>query len=311
MHRLALVLALGSAACTEHAPSFGRLTLSDGGTTEPLVEGESSGGGSTGGSGGSTGTTDASTGSGTDTGAGTSGASISGGGADAGTTGAAASSNSGDTSGDETTGGTKPFCGDGVVNQDFEECDIPSPDPEGPCTATCQRARVIFVLSISVQGKLGGLQGADAYCRSQAVKAKMADPDSPIQDPGNFKALLSSSTETFFGRHLRGNGPYRLVNGLTVSDSFNQLFSDPLQNPINVDEFSHTREISVWTATTKDGPPYPGVNFCNDWTSVKGSSSQGHSTYTDQSWIELPDWVAGQPTETCANESALYCVEQQ
>lgn len=45
MHRLALVLALGSAACTEHAPSFGRLSLSDGGTTEPLT-GDSSGGGS-------------------------------------------------------------------------------------------------------------------------------------------------------------------------------------------------------------------------------------------------------------------------
>lgn len=43
MRRLALVLALGSAACTEHAPSFGRLSLSDGGTTEPLT-GDSSGG---------------------------------------------------------------------------------------------------------------------------------------------------------------------------------------------------------------------------------------------------------------------------
>ena len=43
MPRLALILALGAAACTEHAPSFGRLTLSDGGTTEPLT-GDSSGG---------------------------------------------------------------------------------------------------------------------------------------------------------------------------------------------------------------------------------------------------------------------------
>lgn len=36
MRRLALVLALGSAACTEHAPSFGRLTLSDDDSTGTL-----------------------------------------------------------------------------------------------------------------------------------------------------------------------------------------------------------------------------------------------------------------------------------
>jgi len=213
--------------------------------------------------------------------------------------------------GDSSTTGFLAFCGDGVINQDFEECDIPSPDPEGPCTAVCQRERIIFVLSISVNGKLSGLQGADAYCKSQATMAMKTDPLSPIKDPNNFKALLSSSKETVFERHFRGEGPYRLVNGLTVSDSFTALFTAPLQNPINVDEFGHTRDIPVWTATTIDGLPYPGINFCGDWESAEGSSSWGLSYATDSDWIDVGDEVIDNPTSYCYADLALYCLEQE
>ncbi|HEY0132581.1 MAG TPA: hypothetical protein VGB85_00840 [Nannocystis sp.] len=213
--------------------------------------------------------------------------------------------------GDSSTTGSSAFCGDGVINQDFEECDVPSPDPEGPCTAVCQRERIIFVLSISVKGNLSGLQGADAYCKSQATMAMKADPSSPIKDPNNFKALLSSSKETVFERHFRGEGPYRLVNGLTVSDSFDALFTPPLQNPINVDEFGHTRNIAVWTATTIDGQPYPGIDFCSDWESNKGSSSYGWSDAIDSTWIDAGDEVIDNPTTDCYDNSALYCVEQE
>ncbi|HEY0137511.1 MAG TPA: hypothetical protein VGB85_25680, partial [Nannocystis sp.] len=107
---------------------------------------------------------------------------------------------------DEGTTGMAPFCGDGVVNQDFEECDDGSPNPDGPCSPLCQRERIIFVLSLKLNGKLSGLQGADAYCRSQASKAQEADPASPIKDAKNFKALLPSSTESIFERHFRGEG---------------------------------------------------------------------------------------------------------
>ena len=206
------------------------------------------------------------------------------------------------------TTGLAPFCGDGIVNQDFEECDDGSPNPDGPCSPLCQRERIIFVLSLKLNGKLSGLQGADAYCRSQASKAQEADPASPIKDAKNFKALLPSSTETIFERHFRGEGRYRLINGLTVSYGFNRLFSEPLQVAINVDEFGQTHNTSVWTASTADGQPYPGVDFCGDWSGVKGSASRGRSDRMDAWWIEVP---LGQPTMDCAENWALYCVEQQ
>ena len=227
------------------------------------------------------------------------------------TTGSETTASTGDTAGEGSSTGSAAFCGDGVINQDFEECDVPSPDPaEGPCTATCKRSRIIFVLSLSLKGDMNGLQGADAYCKSQAVKAKKADPSSALQGAGTFKALLSTSKETVFERHFQGEGPYRLVNGLTVSDSFKALFSEPLQTPINVDEFGLTREIPVWTGTDIDGSPYPGIDFCGDWTSDEGSSNSGYSKFIEM-WIDVGDEVADNPSTDCYSGNALYCVEQE
>ncbi len=209
---------------------------------------------------------------------------------------------------DGTTTAATPFCGDGIVDPDTEECDDASPSADGPCSPLCKRERIIFVLSLDLHGKMSGLQGADAYCRLQAFKAQQADLSSPIKDAKNFKALLPSSKETIFSRHFHGEGRYRLINGLTISDSFAQLFSEPLENAINVDEFGQTRNTGVWTALTANGQPYPGVNFCNDWTSVMGSASSGWSPSTDAEWLE--DSVA-QPLMHCTYNFALYCVEQR
>jgi len=226
------------------------------------------------------------------------------------TTGSATTASTGDTGGGGSTTGPGVFCGDGVINQDFEECDVPSPDPEGPCTATCQRSRIIFALSLSLQGNMNGLQGADAYCKSQAVKARQADPSSALHGAGTFQALLSTSKETVFERHFQGAGPYRLVNGLTVSNSFKALFNEPLQNTINVDEFGHTRDDGVWTGTDIDGSPYPGIDFCGDWTSNEGSSNFGFSDVIE--WcIDAGDEVFGNPVTPCYDEFAVYCVEEE
>ena len=221
------------------------------------------------------------------------------------------SGSTGDVADDSTSTGSAAFCGDGVINQDFEECDVPGPaDPEGPCTATCQRSRIIFALSLSLNGNMNGLQGADAYCKSQAVKAKKADPSSALQSAGTFKALLSTSKETVFDRHFQGEGPYRLVNGLTVSNSFKALFSEPLQTVINVDEFGLTRDVLVWTGTDGDGWPYPGIDFCGDWTDDEGSSNYGFSDVIDM-WIDVGDEVIDNPNTPCYANRAVYCVEQE
>ena len=222
-----------------------------------------------------------------------------------------ASSTSGadETTGAASTGGTTPFCGDGVVNQAFEECDDGNFDSTDRCAITCQRVRLVFVTSTRLQGKMSGLQGADAYCKSLALAAKQDEVDSPIEDPGNFKALLSTSTQTIWERHFVGKGPYKLVNGLMVSDSFTALFNAPLQNPINVDERSQVQHANVWTGADIDGSPFPGIDFCADWTSEDGSNTYGNSDEISNRWIYAANEY--NPESNCDSERPIYCLEQE
>ncbi len=209
-----------------------------------------------------------------------------------------------------TTATWQPFCGDGHVDPDLlEECD--DGEVVSDTCVLCQRPRLIFLTSTLLKGgKINGLTGADAYCRSLALKAQQEVPDSPIVDPTNFKALLSSSTESIADRHFFGKGPYRLVNGLTVADKFADLFNGtPLINPINVNERSETMHNFVWTGTAVDGTPYPGITFCGDWNDVDGTANFGDSDAVDAGWIDLD--IVLNPDSDCTGNRPIYCAEQE
>ena len=212
------------------------------------------------------------------------------------------------TTADTTSMGEVPVCGDGVVGPS-EDCDDANADETDRCTSTCKTIRLIFVTSVRLQGNINGLVNADANCKSLAFKAMMADPGSRITNASNFKALLATSTQTVFDRHFPGQGPYQLVNGLRVSDSFAQLFSEPHYNPVNVDERSMTQSTGVWTGLTADGQSFPGVNYCNDWTTTLGTSSFGDTDFVDGWWLYID--VIGNPTIDCGDEFAIYCLEQE
>ncbi len=223
------------------------------------------------------------------------------------------SSESTDASGESSSGssstGAAGSCGDGIVDAQ-EECDDGNADETDRCTSTCKTIRLIFVTSVRLQGNINGLVNADANCKSLAAKEMLANPGTRITNASNFKALLATSTQTIFDRHFPGQGPYQLVNGLRVSDSFAQLFSEPHHNPINVDERSMTQSTGVWTGLAADGQSFPGVNYCNDWTTTQGSTSYGDTDFVDGWWL----FVAGaidNPTTDCFSEFALYCLEQE
>lgn len=210
---------------------------------------------------------------------------------------------SSDSSSEDDTSPT-PFCGDGVVDAPDEECDAP-PESTESCVH-CKKVRLIFVTSVRLSGEtINGLTGADSRCKSLANDAKLADPGSPIKDPGNFLALLSTSTVPAVSRHFPGEGPYRLVNGLQVSHSFAALFMDPLENTITVDERSQTQTGPVWTGTNLEGGRYPGIDFCGDWKDSYGTANYGYNEALDAGWIHL-----GVDTD-CLSERPIYCIEQE
>lgn len=231
--------------------------------------------------------------------------------------GGSTSTGSGGESSGSSGGGTEgaaPYCGDGRVDVDWgEECDAGEAVSDG--CVLCKRARRIFLTSALLRGgEIGGLAGADAQCQALALRAMQEVKGSPIVDPTNFKALLSTGSETIAERHFMGEGPYLLMNGSRVSRSFAGLFNtrtnnEPLERPINVDERGKGLHAPVWTGTDIDGSPYPGVDHCGDWQDVQGSANFGHSDEVDSGWIHLVN--AYNPTGDCYGAKPIYCVEQR
>ena len=187
-----------------------------------------------------------------------------------------------------------------VINADIEfyvQClatsseVIPAPDPHPVFLA--------FVTSTQYTGSLGGLAGADAKCQVEADAAGL---------PGTYKAWLSDLTESPATRFYHSLGGYLQVNGTVVADSWADLTSGSLQQPIMVTaDGSHVGE-AVWTGTRAEGHS-GAINIqknCNNWTSADGSY-RGVTVFTYTSDYQ---WTFSN-TESCNNIRNLYCFQQE
>ena len=78
----------------------------------------------------------------------------------------------------------------------------------------------VFVTSQSHNGDFGGLTGADAFCQSLALTAGLS---------GTYKAWLSDTTGSPATRFAQASVPYRLVDGTTIANDWNDLTDGTIQ----------------------------------------------------------------------------------
>lgn len=165
----------------------------------------------------------------------------------------------------------------------------------GPCT--------VFVTSTKVSGNLGGVTGADATCQAAAVSAGLS---------GTYRAWLSDPVNSPTTRFIRSTGPYRLVNGTVIADSWSDLTDGtPLRAAINVTETggAHSGDNAGWSNTGADGNPLPpgatGEGNCVNWTSASNAIQGGMgSTSIPALWPNLG------VTFACVNLLSLFCFQQ-
>jgi hypothetical protein len=169
------------------------------------------------------------------------------------------------------------------------------------CTCPVVNKRV-FVTRQWFTGNLGALQGAHANCQRAAQAAAL---------PGAYKAWLSDAQQSPATTMTRHNGPYILVNGIRVANSWADLTGGLLLRPIDRDEYGQlVRQPfvceggEVWTNTTFDGRT-KGLLDCLGWSAVTSTSTAGNVKYFDRKWSD-----SGCISITCASELPLYCVEQ-
>lgn len=125
--------------------------------------------------------------------------------------------------------------------------------------------REAFVTSADITGDLGGIDGADAMCRSAATDANLYRPDS-------FKALLAASASgaNVVDRFEHG-GPWYRRDGLVFAHDKAELTSGVVTLPLNVTETGGYTGIAVaLTGAREDG--LPSGHDCGDWGQASGDS---------------------------------------
>ena len=165
----------------------------------------------------------------------------------------------------------------------------------------------VFISSVSYDGNLGGLNGADNLCTSLGTGGTLSAPLNKT-----WKALLSKSTGGVVNARDRffWSGPMFDLGGKTVTQ-------DPSSWPwidagggsnISVNENGGGPDDSyVWTGSTLDGLS-KGTGFdCNNWTDDTGTHSgwSGETgSYPTSSWF---DSFSSLCDDTWFG---LYCVSQ-
>ncbi|MBI2021483.1 DUF1554 domain-containing protein [Candidatus Daviesbacteria bacterium] len=164
----------------------------------------------------------------------------------------------------------------------------------------------VFVTSNNYTGNLGGVAGADAKCQESAQAANLK---------GVWRAWISdSSTTSPSSRFDKDDGPYVLIDGTKIADSWLDLTDGSLFNPINITELNTLKTLPtipgsegkyVWTNTSTSGGVYSTdtQQNCNNWSSAGEFIGGAGGHYNDRT-----NWTTGTGA-TCVVPEALYCFE--
>jgi hypothetical protein len=163
---------------------------------------------------------------------------------------------------------------------------------------------------------VGGIAGADSKCQTEAGQAGKT---------GTFKAWISVGTDNPVSRFTAyTNVIFKLGNGLTFANSWNDVISGNLQNPIywHADGSAVTILTSdtAWTNTTPAGLTFYTVDnkTCKGFTSAgitdgtRWWAEFGSIQYYGTNWT---NWTSGHCDNAAGGfeeqyRGRLYCFEQ-
>ncbi len=171
--------------------------------------------------------------------------------------------------------------------------------------------KYVFVTSLSFQGNLGGLAGADNFCQNFAEN--FAAPPLPV---GTYTAWLSSDLSDAKDRvtddpSITNTSRYVLTDGTVIANGFVAIIGvgvgGGLDSSINLDE-SRSMVVStpgVWTGTSSLGLFFDPNSSCLNWTSKDTieNGTIGSIDFADSRWTSLvPNF--------CDSNQRLYCFQR-
>ena len=203
---------------------------------------------------------------------------------------------------------TLPACGDGELNEAAgEQCDDGNLLEGDGCSSTCKSHKVVFATAATFDGKLGGLDGADAKCQALAVSAGL---------PGTYRAWISDATGSPSTRFTQSAIPYVRRDGLLVANNWADLVDGTIANKLNLSETKGVPGFDdnvcgnlkglTLTDTATDGTLYNALGSCNNWTSSAANMPTGGGHFSAVN----NNWTAFVCIYNCSWKKALYCFQQ-
>jgi hypothetical protein len=168
-------------------------------------------------------------------------------------------------------------------------------------------------------GKLGGLPGADAWCRQLANAAGAGNK--------TWRAYLSTDNPPVNARDRIGNGPWYNANGVMIAANLDELHgaANKIDKTTGLNEkggvingFGDTPLMhDIMTGSTPDGRVAAGTT-CQDWTASSGNTATvGHHDRkgTNPDPVANASWNSSHKTAGCApaelarsgSAGLLYC----
>jgi len=158
-------------------------------------------------------------------------------------------------------------------------------------------------------GDLGGLEGADAYCKKLASAVGAGDRD--------WRAYLSTEEPDKRGVHARsriGQGPWYNAKGVLIAENLTELHlynkTILLETALNEKgeqvngRYDKPNEHDILTGTQDDGTAYfpdDQDHTCNNWTSSDAGSAQvGHH---DRHGGGNTSWTSAHASRGCSQEA--------
>jgi cysteine-rich repeat protein len=200
-------------------------------------------------------------------------------------------------------------CGDGVLKVDVEECDDGNADADDACVDCKIPAlpfRLIFVSSVSYDGKMGGLAGADLACQTLASAAML---------PGKYLAWLGDQAAWPANRMTKADVPYIRTDFTMVAKHWTDLTDGTLIAPIDKTEAAVHAVMgpgpcnggpTVHTNLGADGKLFDAEYNCDDWKSAVGTVRAGQ--------LGPPGLMNGLWTSACSIgcsvKAPIYCIQQ-
>jgi hypothetical protein len=184
--------------------------------------------------------------------------------------------------------------------------------------ACSENPKQVFVTSqVFSGGSLGGISGADTICQSLAQAAGLTGPGLMTK----YIAWLSDSTDSPANRFPKNAGPYRLVDGTDIANSWTELSQEGIvTSGISMTELrtmpgsgtSACGPTAVWTDTKSDGALNDVLYSCDDWSNPMGTGAAlGLAGLGgDVGWTDACMLTSAMTPAPCAQLAALYCFEQ-